>query len=145
MKLLVKKFSPDSILPTRGSSGAAGYDLYSNETLILYPNQTAKVSSGVGIQIYDEEADYLYAGIIKDRSSLASKNLRVGAGVIDCDYNGLIKVVITNHSPTNEYLIKKGDRIAQMLIHRVYSPEVEEVGDLSVTNRGDGGFGSTGV
>jgi dUTP pyrophosphatase len=79
------------------------------------------------------------------RSGLTLKNgLDVGAGVIDEDYRGNVGVILFNHSDT-EFTVKAGDRIAQLILERIVTPAVEEVEDLDVTDRGSGGFGSTGT
>ena len=84
-------------------------------------------------------------GRVAPRSGLAVKNfIDVGAGVIDCDYRGALGVVLFNHS-ADDFHIKPGDRIAQLIIEKISTPDVVEVDDLDETARGAGGFGSTGV
>lgn len=84
-------------------------------------------------------------GLVAPRSGLAWKHsIDVGAGVIDADYRGPIGVILFNHSDV-DFEVKPGDRIAQVIIERIMTPEVVEVLDLDSTVRGDGGFGSTGV
>lgn len=79
------------------------------------------------------------------RSGLAVKNfIDVGAGVVDEDYRGILKVVLFNHSDA-DFEVKKGDRIAQLICEKIYYPELEEVKELTDTERGEGGFGSTGT
>lgn len=83
-------------------------------------------------------------GRVAPRSGLASKNfIDTGAGVIDADYRGQVKVLLFNHAET-DYEVKEGDRIAQLVLERIYTPEVAEVEDLEESARGAGGFGSTG-
>lgn len=83
-------------------------------------------------------------GRVAPRSGLAAKNfINVGAGVIDEDYRGNVGVVLFNHAEEN-FEVKKGDRIAQLICERIFYPEIEEVSALSTTERGAGGFGSTG-
>lgn len=83
-------------------------------------------------------------GRIAPRSGLASKNfIDTGAGVIDADYRGPVKVLLFNHAET-DFAIKEGDRIAQLVLERIYTPEVVEVQELEESVRGAGGFGSTG-
>lgn len=83
-------------------------------------------------------------GRIAPRSGLASKNfIDTGAGVIDADYRGQVKVLLFNHSE-EDFQVKEGDRIAQLVIERIWNPEVVEVQDLEESVRGAGGFGSTG-
>jgi dUTP pyrophosphatase len=83
-------------------------------------------------------------GRVAPRSGLASKNfIDTGAGVIDADYRGQVKILLFNHAET-DYEVKEGDRIAQLVLERIYTPEVEEVQELEESVRGAGGFGSTG-
>jgi dUTP pyrophosphatase len=136
----VKKLSFDARLPTRGSDGAVGYDLYSSEDATV-PCQAGRalVSTGIALSI----PDGLY-GRVAPRSGLAVKHcINVGAGVIDPDYTGEVKVVLFNHG-TEDFEIKKGDRIAQLVLERCETPMIKEIGLLEETLRGDGGFGSTG-
>jgi dUTP pyrophosphatase len=139
MSLKVKKLSPDAQLPTRGSEGAAGYDLQSIESCVILPGKRAVVATGLSFE--------LPAGVygrIAPRSGLAVKHgIQVGAGVVDSDYRGEVKVVLFNHD-TNPYVIKPGYRIAQLILERCETPEVEEIVETSDTQRGQGGFGSTG-
>src|SRR6056300_1944338 len=139
MSLRVKKLSYDAIIPTRGSGGAVGYDIYSTDEVLIPPAHRALVGSGVAIVL--PAGCY---GRVAPRSGLAVKNgIQVGAGVIDPDYTGEVKVVLFNHSHA-DFLIKKGDRIAQLILERCETPRVEEIGALEETERGAGGFGSTG-
>ena len=141
ISLGVKKLCFDAIIPTRGSDGAVGYDLYSSEDAIV-PCQAGRalVSTGIALSI----PDGLY-GRVAPRSGLAVKHcINVGAGVIDPDYTGEVKVVLFNHGMEN-FEIKKGDRIAQLILERCETPMVKEIGLLEETLRGDGGFGSTGL
>jgi len=139
MSLKVKKTSPDAQLPIRGSGGAAGYDLQSIESCVILPGKRAVVATGLSFE--------LPAGVygrIAPRSGLAVKHgIQVGAGVVDADYRGEVKVVLFNHD-NNPYVIKPGYRIAQLILERCETPEVEEIFDSSDTARGQGGFGSTG-
>lgn len=139
--LKIKKLSPDAIIPTRGSAGAVGYDLYSIEDTTV-PSSLLRfnmVKTGIAIQL--PEGTY---GRVAPRSGLTcKKQINVGAGVIDRDYTGEIMVCLFNNGGMN-FDIKKGDRIAQLIIERCETPEVEEVEELDTTDRGEGGFGSTG-
>lgn len=140
-KLPVKLFSEDANIPTRGSEEAAGLDLYSVEDIVLGSGARELIQTGVGMDIPKG-----YVGIVKSRSGLAARHgLEVGAGVIDSDYRGEIKVLLYNNS-LNTYHIKAGDRIAQILLIPVLMDvEVEQVYTLDQTDRGYEGFGSTGV
>ena len=140
MNLRVKRLSQDAILPIRGSGGAVGYDLHSMDTLVIPPAHRALVATGIAIAF----PSGVY-GRIAPRSGLTLKHgIQVGAGVVDPDYTGEIKVILFNHGHAN-FTINKGDRIAQLILERCETPEVEEVGAVEETGRGAGGFGSTGA
>ena len=140
--LRVKKLHSEAVLPSRGSSDAAGYDLTSTESHIILPGHRAVVGTGIAVEL--PEGTY---GRVAPRSGLAVKNgLQVGAGVVDRDYRGELKVVIFNHDLKDTYIVKPGYRIAQLVLEKIDCPEVEEILEtLQETDRGDGGFGSTGV
>jgi dUTP pyrophosphatase len=139
--LYVKKVSPDAVLPTKGSEFAAGWDLASAGEGIIPARGTGIISTGLAIRV--PPSTY---GRIAPRSGLAVKNsIDVGAGVLDQDYNGIVGVVLFNHSDI-PFLIKKGDRIAQLILEKiVQKADVVEVDSLPETKRGSGGFGSTGI
>jgi dUTP pyrophosphatase len=127
-------------LPTRGSELSAGLDLYCCEDIEVAPLKQSIISTGIAIQMDYDDA---YARIAP-RSGLAAKNgLIVNAGVIDKDYTGEIKVVVYNTNYMSHYF-KTGDRIAQLIVEKIYYPEVTQVSELNVTGRGANGFGSTG-
>lgn len=130
----------DAKIPTRGSSFSVGYDLYSSEEKVVEKRQRCMVSTGIAIGI--PSGTY---GRVAPRSGLAAKyGIDVGAGVIDPDYTGEVKVILFNNSD-NDFEIKKGDRIAQLILEKVLTPEIRELGELAKTLRGEGGFGSTGT
>ncbi|KAK3149761.1 hypothetical protein QOZ80_3AG0222340 [Eleusine coracana subsp. coracana] len=138
--LKVKKLSDKAILPSRGSALAAGYDLSSAAEMMVPARGKALVPTDLSIAI--PEGTYAR---IAPRSGLALKHsIDVGAGVIDADYRGPVGVILFNHSDV-DLAVKPGDRIAQMIIEVIATPEVAEVEDLDATVRGEGGFGSTGV
>ncbi|TPX34387.1 dUTP diphosphatase [Synchytrium microbalum] len=137
--LLVKKVGSKAQLPTRGSDKAAGWDLYSSADVVIPAK--GKVIVPTDIQIALPPGTY---GRVAPRSGLAVKHfLDVGAGVIDEDYRGNVGVVMFNFSDV-DFEVKTGDRIAQLILERIYHTTVLEVEDLSLTIRGAGGFGSTG-
>src|SRR6056300_395892 len=139
-QLLVKKLNEHAITPTRGSPLAAGYDVYSSVDTTIASGCRGLVDTGVAFTVPLETY-----GRIAPRSGLAvKKGIQVGAGVIDRDYTGEVKVVLFNHGD-DEFVIKKGDRIAQLIIEKIEMPEVKLVDELLVTERGEGGFGSTGA
>ncbi|KAM0852381.1 hypothetical protein ACQ4PT_051800 [Festuca glaucescens] len=138
--LKVKKLSENAILPRRGSALAAGYDLSSAVEMTVPARGKALVATDLSIAI--PEGTYAR---VAPRSGLALKHsIDVGAGVIDADYRGPVGVVLFNHSEV-DFAVKPGDRIAQLIIQVIATPEVAEVEDLDATVRGEGGFGSTGV
>lgn len=140
MQFLVKKINPIAIVPTRGSDYAAGYDLYAVEDVCVLNVGRALVSIGIAVSL--PEGTY---GRIASRSGLSLKHgIEVGAGVIDQDYRGEIKVLLYNHDVVDAFNIKAGDRIAQLVIEKCFAPLIVEVPELYPTQRGSGGYGSTG-
>ena len=136
----VKKLAYEARLPTRGSGGAVGYDLYSIDTVVIPPKHRALLSTGIAVVL----PPGVY-GRVAPRSSLALKyGIQVGAGVIDPDYTGEVKVILFNHGHA-DFEVNKGDRIAQLILEKCDTPEVVEIGLLEETERGAGGFGSTGA
>ncbi|XP_008068153.2 deoxyuridine 5'-triphosphate nucleotidohydrolase, mitochondrial isoform X1 [Carlito syrichta] len=139
MQLRFARLSEHASAPTRGSARAAGYDLYSAYDYTIPPMEKALVKTD--IQIALPSGCY---GRVAPRSGLAAKHfIDVGAGVIDEDYRGNVGVVLFNFGK-EEFEVKKGDRIAQLICERIFYPEIEEVQVLDDTERGAGGFGSTG-
>ena len=137
----VKLLNEVAKLPRRASAGAAGYDLTSTESVTIYPGMRGLVSTGVSVKL-----PLGVYGRIAPRSGLAVKNgIQVGAGVIDADYRGEIKVLLFNHSGEEPFEVAPGDRIAQLICERCELPEVIQVDELDETERGDGKFGSTGL
>ncbi|XP_076983913.1 deoxyuridine 5'-triphosphate nucleotidohydrolase, mitochondrial isoform X1 [Tamandua tetradactyla] len=139
VRIRFARLSEHAIAPTRGSARAAGYDLYSAYGYTIPPMEKALVKTD--IQIALPSGCY---GRVAPRSGLAAKHfIDVGAGVIDEDYRGNVGVVLFNFGK-EKFEVKKGDRIAQLICERIFYPEIEEVQVLDVTERGSGGFGSTG-
>ena len=139
----VTKLSPNAKLPTYGTSGAAGADLYAclEEPVLVRPGQSVWVSTGLAMEIPAG-----YAGLVYARSGMACKQGLAPAnkvGVIDSDYRGPVTVVLHNHGD-EERTVNNGDRIAQLVITPVITPVYVETDELTDTNRGAGGFGSTG-
>ena len=139
----VKKLNEKAILPTYGSAEAAGADLYAclDAPVTVQPGETAWIPTGIALEVPKSCAGLVYA-----RSGLGVKRGLAPAnkvGVIDSDYRGQIHVVLLNHGKT-EQTIQHGERIAQFLITPVLTPTYEEAEELSDTDRGAGGFGSTG-
>lgn len=126
-------------LPARGSSCAAGYDLYAVESVVIPAGERRILPTGVHMQIPDG-----YYGRIADRSGLAARSgIHTMAGVIDSDYRGEVRVILLNTS-NEPVLMSTGDRIAQLILTPYVSPPIVQVGTLDTTARGTGGFGSTG-
>ena len=144
MRVLVKKLDERAHLPARGSEHAAGYDLYAllSEPCEILPHTTEMVRTGLAAAIPEG-----YFGGVFARSGLASKKgLRPAncVGVIDADYRGEILVAL--HNDTEETrTVEDGERVAQLVILPFLAAEFEETGTLDETERGDGGFGSTGM
>ena len=144
MQLKVKRTDPRAQLPARSTSGSAGMDLRAvlDEPLTLTPGGRASVPTGIALGLPCAET----VGLVFARSGLAIKHglaLSNGVGVIDSDYTGEIRVGLVNLSDT-AYTIEPGERIAQLVIMPVCLPETIEVEELEQTDRGAGGFGSTG-
>lgn len=143
MKIDIKKLKENATIPTRGSSQAAGYDLYAciDETIYIAPHTTVKIGTGLSIEIPDG-----YFGGIFARSGLATKKglrLANSVGVCDSDYRG--EYIIPIHNDTDETMsIEPNERIAQLIVIPYLPVEFNEVDELSDTERGSGGFGSTG-
>ncbi|CAL1701543.1 unnamed protein product [Somion occarium] len=138
-KLLIKRLSEKAKLPTKGSPLSAGYDLYSAEKKVIPAHGKALVDTQLSIAV--PVGTY---GRVAPRSGLASKfMIDTGAGVIDADYRGVVFVLLFNLSDT-DFQVEEGDRIAQLILEKIESPDVMEVDDLNETLRGTGGFGSTG-
>ncbi|TDH74111.1 hypothetical protein CCR75_001134 [Bremia lactucae] len=138
--LRVKKATPNAILPTRGSSLAAGLDLSAAYETIIPASGKGLVKTDLVIAV-----PHGCYGRVAPRSGLAlRKFIDTGAGVIDADYRGNVSVILFNHS-SEDFCIKRGDRIAQLILEKIEYAEVQEVEDIEDTVRGSGAFGSTGV
>lgn len=144
MLIKIKKLSPGAKIPEIQTSGSAGADLHAciDKEIIVRPNETIKVSTGIAMDIPSGYAGFIYA-----RSGLATKKGLAPAnkvGVIDSDYRGEIIVALHNHS-SEVATISPSERIAQIVIHPVNILVFEEADNLNETERGGNGFGSTGV
>ena len=143
MKIQIKKLRETAMLPTRGSSAAAGYDLYAclDADITIAPGQTVFVPTGIAMEVPKNCAGLIYA-----RSGLACKRGLAPAnkvGVIDSDYRGQIIVALHNHG-MQKRTVCHGDRIAQLVITPVFTPGFCQVDELNDTLRAQKGFGSTG-
>ena len=138
--LRVKLLHYDAKLPFRGSYGAAGYDLYAPEVYRIPAGEVAMVKLGIAT-----EMPHGVYGQIKDRSGFAAKHdLEVCAGTIDNDYRGEWAVLLRNHNLEDDFFGDAGDRIAQVVFDHYLMLSVNAVDELQDSDRGEGGFGSTG-
>ena len=143
-KIQIKKLSKDVLTPKYETSGSSGMDIaaYIEGDIIINPGDKALIPSGFSLSIPKG-----YEVQIRPRSGLAAKKsitVLNTPGTIDADYRGELKIILINHSK-EKFSVKKGERIAQMVVCPVTQAQLEEVEELSVTNRGAGGFGSTGA
>jgi dUTP pyrophosphatase len=146
MKLNIKNLYNDNItIPKYGSQYAAGLDICSNIDCNVPPNSRKLISTGISISWEGNDAHKYYLRVAP-RSGLSVKNnIDIGAGVIDYDYRGEIFICFINNNSKEEYNIKKGDRIAQLILTRIECfTEINEVENHTETYRGTYGFGSTG-
>ena len=138
-QLRVQLLSPSAVVPTRGTPGSAGYDLYSIADAVIPSRGRVLVPTGIKIAVPDG-----YYGRIAPRSGLALKQgIETGAGVVDSDYRGEISVLLLNHSDV-DVSISSGSRIAQIILTKIITPDVVVCDSLDSTSRGENGFGSTG-
>lgn len=137
-KINFKKLYEGAHAPTKSNTTDAGYDLYSVNDVAIPKGYNALINTGIAIEIPKG-----FVGLIWDRSSLGVKGIHRHAGVIDCGYTGEVKVCLHNNSAVT-YDVKKGDRIAQLIIQEAPHYELNEVQELGETDRNVGGFGSTG-
>ena len=142
MEIKIKRLYEDSIIPTRGSEYAAGYDLYAHEGATIKPHETAKIGTGVAIQPPKDTFGAVFA-----RSGLAAKQgLRPANCVGVCDYDYTGEYIVALHNDSNEErVIEKGERIGQVVFIPYVNVTFVEVDELDATERGAGGFGSTGA
>jgi dUTP pyrophosphatase len=136
--MLIKLLNADAKVPTKADPGAAGYDIYSTESVEISPSSRMLVSTGLSVSF--KPGMYLR---IAPRSGLSVRGIDVGAGVIDSSYRGEIKVLLINNS-VDPIFLKKGDRIAQGIFEKYYDPDIHIVDILPSSERGLGGFGSSG-
>jgi dUTP pyrophosphatase len=141
--VLIQRLDPEVPLPNYAHPGDAGADLVSTESLVLAPGERAAVSTGISIALPAG-----YVALVHPRSGLALKHgisMVNAPGTIDAGYRGEIKVILINHDPAASFSINRGDRIAQLVIQKFETAKFHEVTSLPGSDRGEGGFGSTGV
>ncbi|CCF55708.1 hypothetical protein KAFR_0A02720 [Kazachstania africana CBS 2517] len=138
--LKIQLRSPDATVPTKGSATAAGYDIYASKAIVIPARGQGMVSTDISFTV--PVGTY---GRIAPRSGIAVKHgIQTGAGVVDRDYTGEVKVVLFNHSE-KDFEIVKGDRVAQLILEKIVDDaEIVVVDSLEESTRGAGGFGSTG-
>lgn len=143
VNLPIKRLDPAVELPAYAYEGDAGLDLRSNEDVVLAPLERRLISTGLAIAIPDG-----YAGFVQPRSGLALReglSMANTPGLIDAHYRGELKVCAVNLDPERSIHVERGERIAQLVIQRVPTVHLCEVDELDETDRGCGGFGSSGV
>ncbi len=138
-QIRIMKLGDRATLPTRGHPNDAGLDLYAAETVDFRPGQVIVVPTHIAMEIPPG-----YVGLIRDRSSVGKRKLKVTGGVIDAGYTGSVDAVLLNLGGEHG-CIRQGERFAQILLLPVATPEVVEVSELTPTSRGSAGFGSTGA
>ena len=140
MKILVKKLHPDAKIPAYALPGDAGMDLYSVIDAILAPGEKISCPTGVAIKIPEG-----FVGLVWDKGGLAHKSSLTNiGGVYDSNYTGEYIIGLVNLGKEN-YQIKKGQKIAQLLVQKIETPEIEVVENMPATARGENRFGSTGL
>ena len=137
-KVVFSLLSDKAILPRKATEGSAGYDVFAYHDCLIPKNSVRKISCGFKMKMYPG----LYAQL-KSRSSYVLKNVTVEAGTIDSDFRGLVNVCLRNHNDT-DVLIKSDNKIAQMIFLKCQYPEIQIGSVDNDTERGEGGFGSTG-
>ena len=140
--LPVRRLSDAATLPTRAKPGDAGLDLYAAEAAVLAPGERASLGTGIAVEIPEG-----HAGLVLPRSGIADRNgiaLVNAPGLIDAGYRGEVRVLLLNTDREEAFEVQPGDRIAQLLITPFALLEPVEAIELAASERGDGGFGSTG-
>ena len=138
MKLKIKKLKPDAKLPQYAHPGDVGLDMYAMETVTIAPGEHYRLWHGFAL-----EFPIGYAATVKDKSSISKAGLHTMGGVFDAGYRGEYNTHLVNLSD-KPYTIEAGDKVSQLVIFPVAIAETEEVEELSGSERGEGGFGSTG-
>jgi dUTP pyrophosphatase len=142
MRLAVRRLREGARLPTRAHDGDAGYDLYAIEAATVGPGERAMVPTGIAIELPER-----HAGMVLPRSGLAAHHgisLVNAPGLIDAGYRGEVQVLLLNTDTVEPFAVTVGDRIAQLVIVAVALGEPVEVDELGASERGEGGFGSSG-
>jgi dUTP pyrophosphatase len=143
VQVLITRLDPDLALPRYAKPGDAGADIVSRIDITLAPGERALVPTGIAIALPDG-----YVALVHPRSGLAIKfgvTMVNSPGTVDAAYRGELQIILINHDPHKPVTFKRGDRIAQLVIQKVEQAEFIEVSHLPGSDRGSGGFGSTGV
>jgi dUTP pyrophosphatase len=138
----VARLDPRAVIPTRAYDHDAGFDLYALEDARLGPGERAAVRTGIAVEIPPGRA-----GLVLPRSGLAARHgiaLVNAPGLIDAGYRGELRVLLLNTDADSPFEVSGGDRIAQLVLVRVETPQIEEADELGESARGSGGFGSSG-
>ena len=142
IKIGIKKLSINAKIPIYASDGAAGFDMYTTEDTVIKPHTTNLLSTGIAMEIPRG-----YEVQVRARSGIALKTplrLANSVGTVDCDYKGEIKIIMENTSD-KDFFVEGGTRIAQGVVNKLPEVELFEIEELSYSERGDGGFNSTGL
>jgi dUTP pyrophosphatase len=142
MTLQVRRLDERAQLPSRAYPGDAGLDLYALDDGVLAPGERASIRTGIAIEIPDGQA-----GLVLPRSGLAARHgiaIVNAPGLIDSGYRGEVRVLLLNTDRTASFTFSSGERIAQLVLVRIETPEIVEVDALATSERGAGGFGSSG-
>lgn len=142
MRLAIRRLRDDARLPTRAHDDDAGLDLYAVDGATLRPGERAMVPTGIAIELPER-----HAGLVVPRSGLAARHgiaVVNAPGLIDAGYRGEVKVLLLNTDREATFTVEPGDRIAQLVVTRVETPDLVEVDALAQSRRADGGFGSSG-
>lgn len=141
-RVLVQRLDPDLPLPSRGNPGDAGWDLCARQDVLLAPGERRMIPTGVAIALPPG-----FVGLVHPRSGLAARHgftLVNSPGTIDAGYRGEICVIGLNTDPAIDVRLRRGDRVAQLIVQRVHEVQWCEVDELPGSHRGDGAFGSSG-
>ncbi len=142
MSLRVRRLHERALLPSRAYPGDAGLDLHAVDGAVLAPGERVSVGTGLALEIPEGQA-----GLVLPRSGLAARHgitLVNAPGLIDAGYRGEIRILLLNTDPRETFEVSAGDRIAQLVLVRVEAPLIAELEELAVSERGAGGFGSSG-
>ncbi len=141
-EILIRRLDPDLPLPSPAHPGDAGFDLYAAQEMTLAPGERTAMPTGIAVALPEG-----YAGWVVPRSGLAARHgvsIVNAPGLVDAGYRGEVKVLLVNLDPKEAVTLRRGERIAQLVVQRVEGIAVVEVGELPDSARGEGGFGSTG-